>query len=128
MPSSSTTRAPKRVLAIDDDPGVLELIAAILEERGLEVDTARTSQVALRRARQSSYDLIILDLILPDADGIILHGKLKKLSPGIEGRTIFMTGFTSQEPVIDYLKSLSAEFIHKPFLPDDLLRAVMRLI
>ena len=92
MPSRSTARATKRVLAIDDDPGVLELIAAILEGQGFEVDTARTSQVALRRARQARYDLVILDLILPDADGIILHGKLKKLSPGIEGRRLESTG------------------------------------
>jgi len=127
MPAGPKALSPRRILVIDDDPNVLDLISTLLEAHGYEVQTAKTSQAALRKARINRYDLVILDLILPDADGVILHGKLKKLLPGIEGRTIFMTGFTSKEPVIDYLKSLSAEFIHKPFTPDELLRAVTKL-
>lgn len=118
----------KRILVIDDDIGVLEMISTMLESSGYAVDTAQTSQTALRKAQEGEYALVILDLILPDADGVILHSRLKKLSPGIEGRTIFMTGFTSKEPVIEYLKSISAEFIHKPFSQNELLSAVARLI
>ena len=117
----------KRILVIDDDPGVLDLVATILEEEGFTVETAGTSDVALRKAQGHDYDLVLLDLMLPDSDGVILHGKLKKLSPGIELRTIFMTGFTSQEPVIAYLVSLGAGFLHKPFLPDELVRAVRKV-
>src|SRR5213594_1797770 len=99
-PTGPSRTSRSKVLVIDDDPGVLDLISTILEEWGYLVDTARTSQAALRKARASEYDLVILDLILPDSDGVILHGKLKKISRGIEGRTVFMTGFTSKEPVI----------------------------
>jgi DNA-binding response OmpR family regulator len=117
----------KKILVIDDDPGVLVLVATVLEAEGFSVQTARTSKMALQRARACEFDLILLDLMLPDADGVILHGKLKNLFPGIESRTIFMTGFTSQEPVIAYLESLGAGFLHKPFLPVDLVRAVAKL-
>ena len=117
----------KKILVIDDDPGVLDLVTAILEGQGFLVETAGTSKMALHLARGCDYDLVLLDLMLPDADGVILHSKLKKLSPGIEGRTIFMTGFTSQEPVIAYLESLGAGFLHKPFLPDDLVKAVRKV-
>src|SRR2546425_7947728 len=108
MPAHPPSRSPDpgagKILVIDDDQNVLDLISTILEKLGYRVETARNSQSALSKARSTKYDLVILDLILPDADGVILHGKLKKISPGIEGRTIFMTGFTSEAPVIDYLK------------------------
>lgn len=113
---------------VDDDEGVLSLAREILEHEGYQVDTARSSGDALGHARSKHYDLVILDLMLPDTDGVILRNKLKKLVPGIEGRTIFMTGFTRKDPVLEYLRSVSAEFIHKPFRPDDLLDAVGRII
>jgi len=118
---------PKKILVIDDDPGLLVLVATVLEAEGYSVQTAKTSKTALQKARACEFDLVLLDLMLPDADGVILHGKLKKLSPGIESRTIFMTGFTSQGPVIAYLESLGAGFLHKPFLPADLVKAVGKL-
>jgi two-component system, OmpR family, response regulator len=128
MPSTrpSSSRA-RRILVVEDDQGILELVRTVLQHEGYRVDTASTSQAALRKARARSYDLVILDLILPDADGVILLGKLKKFLPGLEGRTIFMTGFTSREPVLDYLRSRSAEFLQKPFRAEDLLDAVNKL-
>lgn len=124
--SCSVARAGK-VLVVEDDPDVCEMVCRVLQETGYEVDAAATSQAAMRKVRAGDYDLLILDLILPDSDGVILQGKMKRIAPGLETKTIFMTGFTSREPVIEYLRSLSAEFLHKPFGPDDLLRAVRRL-
>jgi DNA-binding response OmpR family regulator len=62
--------------------------------------------------------------MLPDADGIILHGRMRRVRPGLVERTIFMTGFSSQQPVVNYLKSLSAVFLHKPFAAAELVSAV----
>ncbi len=112
---------------VDDDPGVLELVSLVLEQEGFQVDTATTGQSALRKARRNSYDLAILDLILPDADGVILQGKLRQMIPDLRARTIFMTGFTSKDLVLDYLRTLSAEFIQKPFEVKQLRRAVQRI-
>ncbi len=116
-----------RVLVVEDDQGVLDLIGLILEQRGFIVDTATTSRAALGKAQSEEYDLAILDLMLPDADGVILRGKLKRLAPGLDTRTIFMTGYTREEIVLGYLKSLGVELLHKPFDPDQLIRAVERL-
>ncbi|HKY33988.1 MAG TPA: response regulator [Candidatus Polarisedimenticolia bacterium] len=116
--------APKRVLVVEDDPSVRELVCRILADQGYEVDAAADGGTALRKARGARYHAVLLDLILPDADGVILHARLRKLAPALDRRTIFMTGFTSREPVVEYLRSLGAGFLHKPFGPEELLAAL----
>ncbi len=121
------TSEPLRILVVEDDPGLLEVVCRTLESTGHQVTGARDSRTALTEAESGTFDLVILDLILPDCDGVILQGKLNQLSPGLHRRTIFMTGFTSQEPVVRYLRSLSADYIHKPFTLEQLLEAVERV-
>ena len=77
--------------------------------------------------RRRSHDAVVLDLILPDADGVLLYARMRKVRPRLQGRTVFMTGFTSEEPVVEYLRSLSAEFLQKPFAAEELVRAVERV-
>ncbi|HET6373067.1 MAG TPA: response regulator [Candidatus Polarisedimenticolia bacterium] len=128
MPTKkSVVLTPRRALVVDDDQTVLDLVDLILTGEGFIVDTVTTSQAALSKARETEYDLAILDLILPDMDGVILQSKLKRLAPDLGERTIFMTGFTSKDVVLEYLRSLSGQFIHKPFHPDQLVRAVKKL-
>ena len=128
MKTLTRGRVPiRQILVVDDDEGILAIAREVLEHEGYIVDTASTCEAAVGRASGKDYDLVILDLILPDSDGVILRNKLKKLVPGIEGRTIFMTGFTSKDPVLATLRSLSVEFIQKPFRADDLLQAVVRI-
>ena len=127
MSLESLPQTQRRVLVVEDDQSLLDFIGELLRERGHAVDMARTSHDALNLARLHRYDLLILDLILPDADGVILHGKLKSIIPEIERRTIFMTGFSSETPVVEYLRSISAEFLQKPFRTGQLLDAVTRL-
>jgi len=118
---------PAAVLIIEDDAGLQEIMGHVLELEGYRVEIAGTAEAALRRVRARQHDVILLDLILPDADGVLLLARLRKARPGIEARTLLMTGFTSQEPVVRYLKSLSAGFLHKPFAAGELVRAVERL-
>jgi len=113
-----------KILVVEDDPGLLEVVCRCLASTGYEVTPAADSHTALEEARSARFDLVILDLMLPDCDGVILQGKLNKLSPGLQSRTIFMTGFSSEQPVVAYLKSLSAVYLHKPFTTDELLKAV----
>ena len=117
----------EKILVVEDDASLRDLIQVILSEQGFVVDAAGTSQAALELARAGHHKLLVLDLILPDADGVILHGKLKKLLPGIEDRTIFMTGLTAEGPVIEYLRSLGAAFLQKPFKPVELIGAVAKV-
>ena len=116
-----------RVLIVEDDASLVELIRETLLAEGFAVDAAGSSQAALRKARAGRYDILLLDLILPDADGVILYGKLKNMLPGIGNKTVFMSGFSTETPVTDYLKSLGAAFLQKPFRSADLLEAVIRL-
>jgi DNA-binding response OmpR family regulator len=113
-----------RVLVVEDDTGLLELITRILEVEGYRVDGVSSGHAAMAAVEAAEPDVLVLDLMLPDADGILLHGRLRRLRPALGRRTIFMTGFSSQAPVLDYLKSLSAVFLHKPFAAAELVSAV----
>lgn len=124
MPPSGHRTDPFHILVVEDDPDVLDLVCRTLRSAGHTVDGASGAEEALRLAHAGAHDLLIVDLMLPDADGVILQGRLNQVDPGLKDRTIFMTGFTSREPVVAYLKSLSAHFIQKPFGPAELLDAV----
>jgi DNA-binding response OmpR family regulator len=113
-----------RVLVVEDDPALLELVTRILQMEGYHVEAVSTSRAAQEAVRQTDHDVLLLDLILPDADGVLLHGRLRRIRPGIEKRTIFMTGFSSQPQVVHYLQSLCAVFLHKPFAASELVSAV----
>lgn len=113
-----------RVLVVEDDPGLLELVTRILEVEGYRVEGASSGHAAMAALQAAEPDVLLLDLMLPDADGIILHGRMRRVRPGLGRRTIFMTGFSSQQPVVDYLRSLSAVFLHKPFAAAELVSAV----
>lgn len=127
MNAETHRSGPLRILVVEDDPDLLEVVCRTLESIGHQVTGVSDSTTALAEAEAARFDLVILDLILPDCDGVILQGKLNRLSPGLHRRTIFMTGFTSQEPVVQYLRSLSADYIHKPFTARQLLDAVERV-
>ena len=67
-----------RVLAIDDEPGVLRLLTRALRSEGLEIDTATNGEEGLRLALTGSYSVVILDLLMPGTDGMSV---LRRLMP-----------------------------------------------
>ena len=107
-------QATKKVLVIDDDRTILELLKTTLEERGFRVDTAASSREALRLLRENLYDFAFLDLVLPDMNGILLSQEIRKLAPNLLDHTVFMTGVTLEQGTIDYFQSFSGGFLRKP--------------
>jgi len=73
-----------RVLAIDDEPGVLRLLSRALRSEGLEIDTATNGEEGLRLALTGSYSVVILDLLMPGTDGMSVLRRLMRLRPGIK--------------------------------------------
>ena len=71
-----------RVLAIDDEPGVLRLLSRALRSEGLEIDTATNGEEGLRLALTGSYSVVILDLLMPGTDGMSVLRRLMRLRPG----------------------------------------------
>ncbi|MBI2924030.1 MAG: sigma-54-dependent Fis family transcriptional regulator, partial [Planctomycetes bacterium] len=103
------------LLIVDDDPHILASLKERLEARGHDVDTAVDGKDALVKIRRERPDLILLDLQLPELDGI---GVLKKLQEeGTDVTVVVITAFGTVERAVQAMKAGAYDFIQKPFEP-----------
>jgi len=109
----------KRVLVVDDEPWIAELLARMLAADGHEVDTAPNGAVALARVRERSYDLIVCDLRMPELDGQGFYQALERSHPELLPRVVFITGSAIDAPIERFLHSTRAPFLNKPFTQED---------
>src|SRR5579864_4232111 len=80
LPATSTStarRVTQKILVVDDDPGLRELLDGYLRESGYEVHTVADGEAMRERLARESYDLIVLDLMLPGEDGLTLCRRLR---------------------------------------------------
>ncbi|RME44783.1 MAG: response regulator [Chloroflexi bacterium] len=110
------------ILVVDDEPDILGLCERILAGAGYQVYTASSGSHAIRIARETPFDVALLDLQMPDADGITIFEAIKKAQPDTIG--IVITGYPSMEAAIDALKQGMSGFVLKPFTPNELRQAV----
>ncbi|HYV84408.1 MAG TPA: response regulator [Patescibacteria group bacterium] len=116
-----------RILLVDDEVSVLELIRTTLETCGYVVDTAASSQEAMEKVRQNEYVMVILDLLLPDMNGFLLSQEIRRLRPGLGNRILFISGILFGQSTIEQLGSVGAGFLSKPFQLRALIEAVDRI-
>lgn len=110
------------VLIVDDEPDILGLCERILAGAGYNVYTASSGSQAIRIAWETPFDVVLLDLHMPDGDGITIFDKIRSYQPDTVG--IVVTGYPSMEAVIDALKHGLSGFVLKPFTPNELRQAV----
>jgi DNA-binding response OmpR family regulator len=118
--------ADKKVLLVDDDVKTVELVKLYLDRDGYQVLTAYNGLEALRLARQSYPDLIVLDLMLPDVDGLEICRTLRRES---DVPIIMLTARTTDQDKLTGLDLGADDYVTKPFSPKELLarvRAVLR--
>jgi len=118
--------ADKKVLVIDDDVKTVELVKLYLDRDGYQVSTAYNGLEALRLARESCPDLIVLDLMLPDIDGLEICHILRRES---DVPIIMLTARTTDQDKLAGLDLGADDYVTKPFSPKELLarvRAVLR--
>jgi DNA-binding response OmpR family regulator len=111
-----------RVLAIDDEPGVLRLIARALRNEGLEIDTATNGEEGLRLALSGSYDVVLLDLLMPGTDGVSILRRLMRLRPG--QALIVVSCLTDTASKVRCLEMGADDYLPKPFVLDELLARI----
>ena len=121
-----SSRAPKKILVVDDEPSVTGSMEVILSEAGFEVLTANSFAGATAILKQTSIDLVITDLRLSDATGIDLTKHIKKDTPEIE--VILMTGYGSLDITIEAIKAGAYYYLEKPYTPDRLFPLVDRAL
>ena len=118
----------KRVLVVDDELEILELLRDVLSYEGYEVDVARDATAALESIKASIYDAALLDFNLPDMDGVMLHQRIRQMDPELAARCVFMSGLVQSDSNLDYYSSQSSGFLSKPFDVANVLRVVRGLI
>jgi len=108
----------KRVLVVDDEPVVVNSIRKTLSRKGLGVDYANTAEEGLAKVLSGEYDLVLLDMKLPDMGGLELLGKIKRRAPDLP--VVMVTGFASIDTAVEAIRSGANDYVAKPFTPDEL--------
>ena len=120
--------ATKRILIVDDEQIIVDLLTAILTDQGFEVDFALDAASALTKVRESIFDAAILDFNLPDMNGLMLHREIRQMDEELADNTLFASGVEQSEKNLDYYTSYGKGFISKPFEAQEILSAVNRLL
>ena len=110
-----------KILVIDDEPSIINLVSAYLKPEGYEVYTAADGNAGLKAARAFHPDLIILDLMLPGIDGIELLSRLRRES---DVYVIMLTARTDETDKIVGLSVGADDYVTKPFSPRELVARV----
>ncbi len=116
----------KKILVVDDERDIRELIIEVMSSEGFEIDAAETGEKALSMIKSSIYDLAIIDFNLPDMDGLTLHNRFKVMDKELANNTIFISGLIQSKDNLDYFFTQSAGFLPKPFRIKDLIFAVKK--
>src|SRR5436853_5666843 len=112
----------RHVLIIDAERLVLMTLEALLKRHGYEVDTAPTATQGLKLLKSKSPTLVLLDLRLPDADGLEMLDRIKTELPEVQ--VIILTARDSLHNAIESIKRGAYHFISKPYAPEELLSLV----
>ena len=119
--------APIRILLVDDEAGVLDLVRTTLETCGYTIDTAASSQEAMAKVRANEYTMVILDLLLPDMNGFLLSQEIRRVRPGLGNRILFISGILFGQSTVEQLGTIGAGFLSKPFQLRALIEAVDKI-
>jgi len=111
-----------RILVIDDETGIRQGCCRVLQPQGFTVETAENFQEGLQRIQDQTFDLVLLDVMLPDGKGIDLLPPIQERDP--ETVAIIITGYATVELAVDTIKNGAYNFISKPFTADQLLLTV----
>jgi YesN/AraC family two-component response regulator len=112
------------ILVADDDVLTLESAGGVLSDAGFEVTKATTGQAGLDLAKCRAFQLILLDLRLPDLTGIQVLQQLRFVP--VEAPVVIMTGFASVPSVVEAMRLGAVDYVEKPLIGDDLVRVVLR--
>lgn len=115
-----------RILVVEDEPTVAQLIADVLCEDGHVVDTILDSRQGLELAQTRQYDLVICDLRMPHLDGRAFYRQLVQGENSLRQRLIFVTGETLAPRTVDFLQTSGLPYLAKPFLVEELKEVVGR--
>jgi len=107
-----------RLLAVDDEESLLEMLRLLFEGEGYEVRVAESVQGARDRLAEDSFDLVLCDIMMPDGNGLELLKEIRAESPGTA--VIMMTAYSSSKSAVEAMKLGAYNYVSKPFNLDEL--------
>jgi two-component system OmpR family response regulator len=127
MAANDAVNPEARLLVVDDEPNIVELLSASLRYAGFEVDTASSGPEAVRIARSVNPDLLVLDVMMPGMDGFDVVQRLR--AEGVRVPVLFLTARDSTEDKISGLTLGGDDYVTKPFSLEEVIariRAILR--
>ncbi len=102
----------EKVLLIDDEEDFVEALAERMKARGMDVTASTSGREAISKVENESYDAIVLDLQMPEMDGLEVLSALKKMNPNLQ--IILLTGHATVEKGIEAMKLGAMDLLEKP--------------
>ena len=125
-PAAPVRSARQRVLVVDDEASIRDLLSKTLALAEYDVDTAPDGNSALDRMRQFNYDLLIADLKMPGMDGLALIRQAKRIKADLP--VIIITGFSTESSAIEAVNLGVAGYLTKPFRVPQVLAAASKAL
>jgi two-component system OmpR family response regulator len=118
--------SPVRVLVVDDEPSLAELLGSVLRYEGWEIRTAADGATAVRVAREFEPDAVVLDIMLPDFDGLEVLRRLRASQPSV--CVLFLTARDAVEDRINGITAGGDDYVTKPFSLEEVLARLRGLL
>lgn len=118
----------KKVVVIEDDPDILELIEYNLRREGFEVATATSGRSGLSAIGREKPDIVLLDLLLPGLDGLDVCRRLRSVETTRDVPVIMVTARGEERDVVEGLAAGADDYVHKPFSPRELIARVQAVL
>ena len=124
--NSEKTLNPPRILVVDDNPINVQLVGSILSEEGYIVEFASGGQEAMDWISSLSFDLILLDVIMPGKSGFQVCREIRNLASYASVPVVFLSGKNDEETIQEGNKAGGTDYLFKPIGIDELLHCVSR--
>jgi DNA-binding NtrC family response regulator len=111
-----------RILVVDDEPVVLDILSDVLSREGFDVRLAPRADAALEQLEQAGFDLVLSDIRMPGMDGFELLRRISRSHPGTD--VILMTGYASVDGAIDAMQLGAADYLIKPLKPKEVVARI----
>lgn len=124
--SKKITKA--KILVVDDEPVIRQLISKVLGDQGHTVETIDNAAGALKMVKSKRYGLILLDIKMPGMSGIELYKQFQKIAPSLTKRVVFITGDVMGKRTISFLDKTKTPYLMKPFDAKELKSQINRIL
>jgi DNA-binding NtrC family response regulator len=111
-----------RILVVDDDENIRKVLVAILEDEGYNVESVGTAKEGIEKTKRKFYNIALIDIRLPDMEGIELLTKIRDTTPRI--RKIIITGYPTLQNAVDAVNKGADAYLLKPFDVEKVLQTI----